>query len=570
MTKIINKIKEILPNIFIYLLLFLCVFWVLFLCRYNTLGYDDFIECSYRIKEGIFDSLLPGEEYNGGGYTCIFLTKLTTLGIPYLLNIHPQDYLFQIAPIIKGILFSIFFYVTIKCTFLRNKNKWLFFTSFTFFMLYLLYIAQWQNCMFIKDNITFFRYVFSTMFFTILFSYIYKTVIFRNSKLNFKEGILIFLAVIVTASNLETIIYVFYCFFFILIGYNFLIDFIYLFKKFKHSKSLYKYNLNIKFWIPVLFYSIVGLIYIYSPRYWNNFSWRGFGSFGFDIKDVLEFFDIFFYLYIYDNLLYWIGLFLIIFISLYKNKSILKKKKLMVPIFMLVSIVLVYLALIVCGKHSYNGSFWITDVKLIIFFEVMILSPFFILLDDLLRHSNLKLRKICITFVSSCFFIIALFYISLIYQNRHLLSDVYIFQKVNYINEKMYRYFVLKNETPYLIKINPNPRDGGWIPFPFLEILESIPDWENKQIVCSFEDTRTSIYLEKVYNVKLPDDVKFCLSDEALNKFFNIGGVITKSELNNINFSNLKNAEYVLNTEVSDDKKLSKEEIEKIFKTFYK
>lgn len=571
MREIKDKLKEYFPDFCVYSLLLFVICLIMFFSQNNGLMYDDFMECSYGLNEGIFVCLLPGETVHGGGYTSIFLTKLITLGIPYLLDLHPGDYLCCIAPVIKGILYALFFFTAIKCVLLRNRSKWLFVSSLMFLIFYLLCILHSANLMCIKDNETFFRYVFCSMFYYVLFSYTYKNIIFRNLKGG--NFLLIILSVIVAATNLEIIIFAFCMFFFIIIGYNILINFIsWISGKSVVFKRIYKYNLNIKFYAPVIFFYIVSFFYIKSPRYYNNYDGRGFGSFVFTIQNVEEFLSLFYQMYIMDNILYWIILILIILIYLYRQKSILQKKKLLCSLFMIVSIVCVYFSLILFGKNGYDSDYWIRDVKLWIFFKIMVLAPAFILLDDILRHVCIKYKQICINFLCLFLFIISVYYAVLMYYNRYLVSDVYIFKKINYINEKMYRFFSLKNETPYLLKINPNPRDYNWVPFLFLELIDGNDDYKNEQKICSFEETRTSVYLEKVYNVKFDIDensVRFCLSDNALDKFYASGGVISRYELDNIKFSKLKDSQFVLNNQIPDDERMTKNEIIDIFKHFY-
>lgn len=573
MNNIKNIIKEKLPDIFIYLLLLLVICLIMFFSQNNGVFYDDFMACSYGLDERIFDSLMQGVSVHGGGYTSLFLTKLTTFGIPYLLNMHPGDYLCSIAPVIKGILYALFFFSAAKCVLIRNHSKWLFLTLLMFLIFSLLYILHLENLMCIKDNITFFRYVFPSMFYFILFSYVYKTIIFRNFKFNFLYIPLITFSVLVAATNLETIIFPFCLFFCLIIGYNLLIDFISLYKKSKVFKKNYKYHLNIKFYAPVVLFYIMAFLYIKSPRFYGTFAGRGFFSSVVSLQDIGEFFNLFYQMYIVENILYWFVLIGIILVYIYKQKSVLQKKKLLCSLFMIISVVCVYLSLIVFGKNGYDGDYWISDIKLWIFFKVLVFAPAFILLDDILKHISIKYKKISINLVCLFLFIASLYYAVMMYNNRHLVSSVYTFKKINYINEKMYRFFSLKNETPYLLKINPNPHDYDWVPLLFLELLDGNHDYQNKQEICSFEETRTSVYLEKVYNVRFSDEGKsarFCLSDDAVDKFSNLGGTISRSELNNIKFSKLKDSQYVLNNQIADDDRMTKNEIIDIFKSFYK
>ncbi len=571
---LINKILKNLPDIFIFLILIFTFILIIIFQKYNCLMYDDFIECSFGLDEGLFDNLLPNVRVHGGGYISLFLTKLMTFGIPFVFNIHPEDFTCGFNAVVKGILFVLFYFTSIKCCFLRSKNKWLFLTSLMFITFFSLYIFHSANYFCIKLNIIFYRYLFNTMFYFILFSYIYKNLIYGNSKYSFKEALLIIFSVIVTASGLETILFPFCLFFFLLFGYNKLIDLIFIFKKLELPKKIYKYNLNIKFYAPVILFYIIAFVYLKSPRFYANFEGRGLGSFNLSLKTLKEFFYIFYNHYILENIFLWILLILLIFGYLTIQKTILQKKKLLYSLLMIFSIISIYASLFLFGSNGYDGNYWINDFKLVIFFKIMMLAPVFILSDDFIRHAPYKYKSLLIKVFCWILLLTSLYYGFLLYNNRDYKPNGAVFKKVNYINEKMFMYFYLKKETPYLIKMTPSYRDEleGWYPFPFTEILEGENNYKNKEEICSYGVTRTSVYIERVYKINInesDDKVKFCLSDDALERFFDLGGIITKDEIENIKFSRLKDPDYVLNNQVKSNDKMTKEDIIDIFKYYY-
>ncbi len=564
MSEVINKIKKYLPNYLVFLLMLFTIFLIIVFSKYNCILYDDFIECSYSLDEGIFDSLLPGELVHGGGYTTIFLTKLMTFGIPYMFKIHPEDFISTIAPLIKGFLYSIIFFISVKCVLIRNKSNWLFFFSMMFLTFYLIYFLHRTDLMSIHDNITFFRYVFCTLFYFIFFSYIYQTIVYKSTLSIIKILVLLF-SIVTVASNLETIIFSFCLFFVLIIMYNLIIHYIYFFDKNKNIKRIYKYRLSTKFYLPVALFYIITFLYTNSSRYYANFHWRGFGDFIFLPENVIEFFYVFCKLYILDNIVFWALLITLIIIFVRIKGSIVQKKKLICILFMIFSINAVYFSLIIFGKNSYEGNYWISDVKLFVSYKILLLAPAFLILDDVLKHINIKYKKMYLFIVSFFLFIVSLYYAFCIYNNRNNFSSCYIFKKVNYINEKMYRFFYLKGETPYLIKENPIAHDTKWVPFPFIELMNQKQDIYSRNELCSYEETRTSVYIQKTYDVRLSNGVKYCLSNDAFDKFTNSGGVISRKELMNLKFSNLKNPEFVLNDNLPVEDKMTKEEIMDIY-----
>ena len=103
-----KKILKFLPKIFIFLLFIFSISYICFLSKDNAVSVDDFMECTLRYNETFFDSLFPSETEHGGGYLSIFFTKVLTFWLPYFFNVHPEDFISNIAPIIKGFLFSLF------------------------------------------------------------------------------------------------------------------------------------------------------------------------------------------------------------------------------------------------------------------------------------------------------------------------------------------------------------------------------------------------------------------------------------------------------------------------------
>lgn len=561
------KIVSFLPTVFKYFLFIFTFFFIIFLSKDNCIYYDDFIECFLSAEENIFSSLLPGINIHGGGYTSFFFTRFFTFWIPYFLDIHPANYVFKILPYIKAFLFVLFFQISVQFFLLRNyKNKWLFLFCLMFFISYVLYFLHLADFMCINDNITFFRYIISLFAYFYFSIFLYKLAVFKNIQIGFGQYIFILFSMIIVSTNLETLIFSTAFLLFLLVFYNIFLKLLFN-KKFSLYEK-YRFNLTYKFYFFMIIYYLFLFLYLKSPRYYANFNFRGFGDFNLTSNDLLVFFKQFYEFYIYQNISYWICLFLIILYVFFRKKNSLQVKKYSFAFFLLASTLCVYLSLFICGENSYIGTYWIRDPKLIIFFKFMMLLPLFIFVEELINLVSVYHKKYIIYFLSSLFIIHTVYFSYLIFNRIDYVPTSYTYKKTNYINEKMYRYFILNNVKPVLIKINPYPASQSWVPFPFLEILGEFPDYMNKKEICSYGNSRTSAYLNLVYNEKI-NNVTFCFTDDALDKFYDLGGFFSEQELSNIDFEKLKDPKFVLQTTKNTDEIISKDEIISIFKTFY-
>lgn len=196
----------------------------------------------------------------------------------------------------------------------------------------------------------------------------------------------------------------------------------------------------------------------------------------------------------------------------------------------------------------------------------MLLFPTFLLLNSTLKSLKVNNRNFFIKLLTLFLVVLSFYFGALLYGQKDETPTAYTYKRINYINEKMYRFFYLKNETPYLLKINPIPWEEVWMPFPFLEILREVPTYNKDSVVCSSDSSITLLYLAKIYKVP---SVNFCLTDDAYDRFLKLGGNISKSELENVKFEKLKNADFVLNRNHSSENNLTSDEVIKIFKEYY-
>ena len=123
-------------------------------------------------------------------------------------------------------------------------------------------------------------------------------------------------------------------------------------------------------------------------------------------------------------------------------------------------------------------------------------------------------------------------------------------KEIQYISEKIIRFYSLRNEIPY-------------IPYEYtMESKYSVWFENDEEIECA-NNSILLAYFTKIYKNDFVLQQGYCRSRNALEKYYENGGVFTEEELQNIKFSNLFNEDFVLNTK---GKKLTVAEIKERIK----
>ena len=132
----------------------------------------------------------------------------------------------------------------------------------------------------------------------------------------------------------------------------------------------------------------------------------------------------------------------------------------------------------------------------------------------------------------------------------------YIEKKKNYVHEKMYRYFNLKNEMPYVDNTYLNATDENFVLWKRAS--------ENTGNICteSSDSFGLNHYYFYVYNEQPNENP--CFSNDAIDKFYQNGGYFTSEELHNLNFTKLFDNNFVINNE---GERLSSDSIHEIMET---
>ena len=189
---------------------------------------------------------------------------------------------------------------------------------------------------------------------------------------------------------------------------------------------------------------------------------------------------------------------------------------------------------------------------------MLLLIPFGIMLSYVFQYifKNNKYHSLiisCLAVILFSFVSINLFYSKNLIQNLNTSEDFLLKQKQeNYIWDKITRFYYLNNKTAVL----PKKFIFGEIPY-----KNNMDDITN----CFYERNQFNVNYHKIYKTSPNVSPYICIKDNAIDEFYNIGGYITKEELNKLDFNRLFDEQYVLKpTTNNKDEKYTISELEEL------
>jgi len=498
------------------LLIFVLIFcFEAYISRYGCLFNDDIHFGILYENENIWNLLFKNAGIvHGGGFMNIFLTKFFCTYLPLSLHIHPADFAVFPMCVVKASVIAFLCSAVSNFTEIYCRNKILHSAAFLFCAFF--YFAGLNDSGGINDNtLNFFRYNFSVLIFAVFWLYIINNILKKPQKINPASFAGVLFCGLILGSNLEI------CIFSSVLTVCMLLIYTPAGRLF-HFRSTGLYNLNLNFSLPAVFLLAAALLFIQSAGFKSVSADRGLGITVLSAELVSEFFEKFYRLYILDFLWFWVIFFVLAGFSLAAALKTHSFKRALLPLFIEAAIVLSYISLILCGKTAYSiDKFWIERENLIFVFKIMSCMPLFLLTGYTARCNRALMRASVLLFV----FLSGYFYAHindnfLIEQNQT--REV---RRVNYIYDKLYQFYYLKNSTP-IVPEDRNNTYYGWTDY----------------------HKTTAEYLNAVYNQKLDTDKFNVIIDKnALEHFKEAGGVLTEEELKNPEFSKLWDEKFVLN-----------------------
>lgn len=524
--KINNWKKDKLFVSIIFFISFLIIFWFYYYGQNCCFWGDDYYYSQLNPNEEILYTLDFRSEH-GAGYIGFFLSKFLSFWLPIQLNIHPIDFIGNVHSIIKGLFAVVTILLLTKFSTFFCKSKVLYISSFILISSFVFYSILNTTALILSISYSYYRYFFSFIFFSIFWYYIYKNLLLKNNKINYKELIFVSICAFILGTSSELAFFSSIAMIFLVVMHN-------IFCKITNKNHL-KFNINKKVCIPFILLIFAVLLFTLSNGFRATASERGITSLIDNLSLFREFINIIVKVYILDIYKIWILFILSFLISLYFAIKKGKFKEVILPLLMQVSTFLVLFSLLFCGK-TYLGNFFLSHYNIKLYIRIMFLIPSLILLGYVFYNINRNIRnKIIIIFSTIIFIYSFISFNSIPKEEIDFFQEVRMkeMKKIQYITEKIARFYHLNKEIPYIPK----------------EYTKHFPFWFNldENIECMYDFTIFTTYFMKIYKEDFLINFGYCRSDDALERFYEKGGTFTEEELKELKFERLKNRDFVLN-----------------------
>ncbi len=504
---------------FVYLFILLCISVFVIICtvpfgQNYALFEDDFVFSVYKTDESIFDCLNFSYGH-GGGYIGYFFSKLFSFWLPNKLGIHPCDFV-KINLAIKGVFTVITLLLISNFSQLYKKSQNIYLFSYAMLAFCYFFFNFRYPTLIYGVSYNYYRYSFSLIFLSIFIYYLYKYCTNKEHILK-KELIISSICAFVIGTSSE-IVFIFSLF---LISVVFVLRKVYL--------KLDKY-----FYVPAASLVLAVVLFTSSPGFKYVSDKRGLGENSFDLNMVVDFFKEFFSRYIVEEVTYWIVFLFIIFIALYFAKKEQEIPKLVFPFLVLIGILFSIFSLIFCGRTFYvNNDFWLIHAHIRFLFDILLCIPLLIFIS----YISSKISVLKTMFMFFVLFVISVIYFSFSIKTVNDFNLKAMDLKVKtYQTEKIFRFYYLKNELPYL-PIYLHVRDIYRFELP-----------KNEECLLSEKNSFFSAYYPNIYKDNNIANISvYCVGPDAIEKFEQNGGAFSKEELADIKFSRLFDDNFVLN-----------------------
>lgn len=511
-----NKSNLLFLSGIIGISIFIILFMV-YLSGNCTFWGDDSYFSQYEYNEKLFSSL-NFNFIHGGGYIGLFLCKFFSFKLPLILGIHPNDFLYSYCGYIRG-FFNVIIFLLISCfATIHKKSKLLYLLIFLFVTVYAYISGINSNVIYINYN--WWRYFFSLLFVSIFLYYLYTSLINNQSKTNWKQLIIASISAFIVGTSIE--ISFFSCALFI--------SLIFL------SKKFLKLNPDISFYMMSGFLLTAIFLFTNNSKFEAVAAERGLAQLNLSFDVIKEFTLQYFQVCIIDEWFYWLTFTAILVINFIIARKKQELNQIILPLLFEFSIMAVMFSLVLCGKtfdEFTRDRFYLSHLNIIFLFKMLILFPLFIYISYLYKNiqTNIKLKYLLLSII----FITTLIKGIQAYNFKYYITNNYqfeVYKECAYILHKISRFYYLQNKTAELPSSIINKYYGTYIN----------ENYHNYIISNSMALT-----------YKNPDILKlrYIITDDAIEKYYENGGKFTKYELENINFSRLYDDNYILDNEYS-------------------
>ena len=513
----------------------MAVILITYLSRGNCFYGDDFWFALLRPDFGEFSPLNPFSAIHGSGYLGFWLLTFFCYTLPNsVLNIHPADFIAIPQGIIRGLMAIPVFSVLLLYFRLFSKDKILFLVLY--FALITLFIFEGLNSNIIGINYNYYRYFLSLIFCGFFWFCLYKYTMIKTPKTNKLQFFSAVLCAYTTGMASEIEIFLSLSLFCLIIGFNIIISLI---SKYKEEIKAFKFNLSKEFFILFAVFLTSMTLFITSTGYKEVSADRGMTNISLSLGIIKEYSIIYFQNCFLREWVLWVLIIIFFSFAFYFAKKKNEIKKLIFPLFFLVSLLAVMYSLILCGKTYNDNTYFITHNNVLALCCFLTTIP--ILMFAGYTFKNIKSKKFKTLF--TLFLLIS--GVVLLCRAKYIQAQyMYLIREKCYIIEKMVLFDYYRSDKILL---------------PFYTIFE----YKKELIDDEYARLLYTNYIEKVYHTNKISEREFVFEPDAVEKFYEIGGNFGKQELKKIRYENLKDPDFVLKQQ---DDKLSEEELEEILK----
>ena len=539
-----GNVKKIFYRVSMIVLFGATLFLSVYFSRNACFCGEDFNFATYFQNESVFDCLFGESRFQHGGYYVgLFLCKFLSFGLPNILSLHPSDFIGEGQGWLKGIFLFLILLNLANFSVICSKNLLLKLTTFVFAFSYLFYYAGLSHGLCV--NYTFYRYVFSLLFFGIFVFAVCKNIFSKSENYNNQKCFLLAINAFVLGTSLEVLSLTALIFSLGLIVHNIFIKLIGVLRQNENrlflSKSFYISFVSLLLGMA-LFYSNAGTQIVISDRT-NGI---------FDLHSLKEYLLLFNQVCIADVAPILIAITVLFTVALYFGFRDKEYTCVFVPMMLLASIYAFMLGLYFCGKsfdEFTRDRYYLYHFNIVLVFKLLLLYPMFLLVgycyDKVSTTVNVKWLKIaCISAVyiglgiSACCFASKTFV-----ENSHSDSAVEMadLRKNFYMTEKILRFYYLKNQQPIipLYPVIPEFVSADYS-------KQYCSDGRCETVKCYENHSFSSSYYYRVYMDENALKYGFCTSNNALKYYENNGGTFYEFELENPKFSRLFDEKFVL------------------------
>ena len=536
--------SDILYNVLIFMFSLVIIYFVVSISYLHMFVGDDFDYGLYFLDEGIFDCLFKtaGREH-GGGYLSLFMTRFFSFKLPIMLGLHPADFMREGEAFCQSLFLLMFLFWQVKFVEYTKKFKPLFFIMFIFITAVFVWQIYASEAFWIfTNNNNFWRYILTSLLFSIFIYYLLKVTTNNNYKLNFITMSALFLSAAGACSNQELIMYLTV---FLLTLFWIYDLFLLLLNKYQHIniKPFYL-NLNKYYWITYIISTAVMFIIRSFPSSQALYSHRTRLGYARIFEIFPNFCAEYFRIYFWEKILLYTAMAILIYTA-FKIASLKKDfRKIIFTVFLQGSLYVILFSLIICADSNLS-SFWINRNTIIFLFLMISTLNCLILINFILRNTKKRknvLQTLLSLYILPIFIIINPFQYNIKYTYFQELNNVYVLNYLCYMGEKMLRFYYLKNEKPYLLKLQKDK--------PFQSCLY---EQDENYLVSPM---RFRSYYTRTYKDDKILRIGYTFSDDAIERFYKKGGRFYKWEFENLRFSRLKNDDFVLNKTVKEDEEI--------------